>query len=71
MFEVTDHPPLPAIRTGAVLVPTSLTPASTSTLLSTGQAANRAAAAHLFADYHQRRAPKTIRTQTAALILWL
>lgn len=34
------------------------------------QAANQAAAAHLFADYRQRRAAKTIRTQTAALILW-
>lgn len=36
-----------------------------------GAAANRAAAAYLFADYHQRRAAKTIRTQTAALVLWV
>lgn len=36
-----------------------------------GAAANRAAANYLFADYHQRRAPKTIRTQTAALLLWV
>lgn len=35
-----------------------------------GQAANRAAANYLFTDYRQRRAAKTIRTQTAALILW-
>lgn len=35
-----------------------------------GQAANQAAAGYLFADYRQRRATKTIRTQTAALILW-
>lgn len=36
-----------------------------------GQAANQAAADYLFADYRQRRAPKTIRTQTAALLLWV
>jgi hypothetical protein len=36
-----------------------------------GQAANRAAANYLFADYRQRRAKKTIRTQTAALLLWV
>jgi integrase len=36
-----------------------------------GQVANQAAADYLFADYRQRRAPKTIRTQTAALLLWV
>jgi integrase len=36
-----------------------------------GQAANQAAIDYLFADYRQRRAAKTIRTQTAALILWV
>jgi len=36
-----------------------------------GQAANQAAADYLFDDYRQRRAPKTIRTQTAALIRWV
>lgn len=36
-----------------------------------GQAANQAAANYLFTDYRQRRAPKTIRTQTAALQLWV
>lgn len=36
-----------------------------------GVAANRAAADYLFADYRQRRAKKTIRTQTAALLLWV
>ena len=40
-------------------------------LSAAGQAANQAAADYLFADYRQRRAPKTIRTQTAALILWV
>ncbi|MCP4425022.1 MAG: site-specific integrase [Chloroflexi bacterium] len=35
------------------------------------EAANRAAADHLFADYCQRRAQRTIRTQTAALVLWV
>jgi len=36
-----------------------------------GQAANRAAADYIFADYRQRRASNTIRTQTAALLLWV
>jgi integrase len=36
-----------------------------------GQAANQSAADYLFADYRQRRAKKTIRTQTAALLLWV
>ncbi|MCB8976603.1 MAG: site-specific integrase [Ardenticatenaceae bacterium] len=36
-----------------------------------GQAANQAAASYLFADYRQRRSDKTIRTQTAALQLWV
>ena len=36
-----------------------------------GAAANRAAAEYLFADYRQRRAAKTIRTQRAALLLWV
>jgi integrase len=49
--------------TGTAVAPLDLTPA--------GQAANRAAAEYLFADYRQRRAQKTIRTQTAALILWV
>ncbi len=40
-------------------------------LIRAGQAANQAAADYLFADYHQRRAKKTIRTQTAALLLWV
>jgi hypothetical protein len=31
----------------------------------------RAAADYLFADYRQRRAKKTLRTQTAALLLWV
>lgn len=55
-----------------------LTPVSTTEsalqktdLARAGAAANRAAAAYLFADYHQRRAAKTIRTQTAALVLWV
>jgi integrase len=36
-----------------------------------GESANRAAADYLFADYRQRRAKKTLRTQTAALLLWV
>jgi integrase len=36
-----------------------------------GQAANRVAADYLFTDYRQRRAERTIRTQTAALQLWV
>lgn len=36
-----------------------------------GESANRAAANYLFADYRQRRAKKTIQTQTAALLLWV
>lgn len=36
-----------------------------------GEAANRAAADYIFADYRQRRTKKTIRTQTAALLLWV
>lgn len=36
-----------------------------------GQAANRAAANYVFADYRQRRAERTLKTQTAALILWV
>lgn len=41
-----------------------------SDLMYAGEAANRAAADYLFADYRRRRAPKTIQTQTAALLLW-
>ncbi len=36
-----------------------------------GQAANQAAASFLFTDYRQRRSARTIRTQTAALQLWV
>lgn len=40
-------------------------------IVSVGQSANRTAADYLFADYRQRRAKKTLRTQTAALLLWV
>ena len=40
-------------------------------LVRAGQVANLAAANYLFADYLQRRAEKTIRTQHAALQLWV
>lgn len=40
------------------------------TLTQAAAAANSAAAAHLFTDYHQRLANKTIATQAAALALW-
>lgn len=42
-----------------------------SDLARAGQAANRTAADYLFADYRQRRAQKTVKTQTAALLLWM
>lgn len=48
-----------------------VTATDASAITRAGQAANRAAADYLFADYRQRRAPKTIRTQTAALLLWV
>ncbi len=40
-------------------------------IIHAGETANRAAANYLFADYRQRRAAKTIRTQAAALLLWV
>ena len=40
-------------------------------LTAAGRAANRAAADYLFADYRQRRAESTLRTQRAALVLWV
>lgn len=40
-------------------------------LIAAGKAANRAAAGYLFADYRQRRAESTLRTQRAALVLWV
>ena len=40
-------------------------------LVRVGQAANQAAANYLFADYRQRRAESTLRTQRAALVLWV
>lgn len=52
-------------------VPTTTKALQRSGLTRAGQAANRVAADYLFADYHQRRARKTIRTQTAALLLWV
>jgi integrase len=46
-------------------------PTNSGALAHVGQSANQAAADYLFADYRQRRAPQTIRTQTAALLLWV
>lgn len=40
-------------------------------LIRAGDAANKAAADYIFSDYRQRRAAKTIKTQTAALLLWI
>ncbi len=40
-------------------------------LIAAGQAANRAATDHLFADYRQRRATSTLRAQRAALASWI
>lgn len=42
-----------------------------STVVQIGAAANQAAADYIFIDYQQRRSEKTIRTQTAALLLWV
>ncbi|MFQ5433670.1 MAG: tyrosine-type recombinase/integrase [Anaerolineae bacterium] len=42
-----------------------------SDLTRAGEAANQVATDYLFADYRRRRATKTIRTQTAALLLWV
>ncbi len=47
------------------------TVSTTREITAAGQAANRVAADYLFADYHQRRSPQTLRTQTAALIRWV
>jgi integrase len=51
--------------------PTDWQPLQKSDLARAGESANRAAADYLFADYRQRRAKKTLRTQTAALLLWV
>ncbi|MCB8943994.1 MAG: tyrosine-type recombinase/integrase [Ardenticatenaceae bacterium] len=51
----------------AIILPTE----HSLSIVHAGEAANRAAADYLFADYRQRRAEKTIRTQTAALLLWV
>ncbi len=40
-------------------------------LVSIGRVANEAAAGYLFHDYQMRRAEKTLRTQRAALVLWI
>ena len=50
---------------------TTTTALQKSDLSRAGEAANAAAADYLFADYRQRRAKKTIKTQTAALQLWV
>lgn len=42
-----------------------------SDIIAVGQAANQAATNYIFLDYRQRRAARTIKTQTAALILWV
>lgn len=68
--EASSHdlvPPKPA--TGAIEVTTDQL--ERRVLTAAGRAANRAAAHHVFADYRQRRAEKTIRTQRAALVLWV
>ncbi len=49
----------------------TIVPKSEPTMMSrVGQAANQAASNYVFQDYQQRRAKKTLKTQTAALILW-
>lgn len=50
----------------------SLAPTKTAeSTLTLGQSANETASTYLFADYHSRRSVKTLRTQTAALVLWV
>src|SRR5690554_4666081 len=59
-------------RTGHELVPhTTNTNIERQQMTAAGRAANRAAADYLFADYRQRRAESTLRTQRAALVLWV
>lgn len=53
------------------LVPQTSTSIERQALVAAGRAANRAAADYLFADYRQRRAESTLRTQRAALVLWV
>lgn len=55
----------------ALTVQTTTKALQKSDLTCASEAANRAAANYIFADYRQRRAKKTIRTQTAALLLWV
>jgi hypothetical protein len=61
----------------SVVIPTlsvsdgSASVSDSSAITRAGEAANRAAADYLFADYRQRRAARTIKTQTAALLLWV
>ena len=55
----------------SLITQTTTTALQKSDLTRVGQSANRAAAEYLFADYRQRRAKKTLRTQTAALQLWV
>ena len=56
---------------GRDLTPQETTKPQKSDMIHAGEAANRVAADYLFADYRQRRADKTIKTQTAALLLWI
>lgn len=58
-------------KNGRSLTPQTTNSLQKSELAHAGEAANRTATDYLFADYHQRRAEKTIRTQTAALLLWV
>lgn len=50
---------------------TQLTLYPDNALTEAAQAANTTAVAHIFTDYHQRLAAKTIATQTAALGIWV
>ena len=49
---------------------TSITKSPTTPLTQAGQAANRAASKHVFAEYRQRKAPNTLRRQDAGLALF-
>ena len=56
---------------GRFLISPTTNSLQSSNLAQAGEAANLAAADYIFIDYRQRRAEKTIQTQTAALLLWV
>lgn len=69
MVDSTNHNPQNDSRS---LIPAADSSLQPNTLLGrAGAAANRAASDHIFTNYRQRRAERTLRTQAAALRLWV